>query len=410
MNHSPAENTALTKLEQALAAGTLPIHARKAGQRLLDRVTSPVNCVVMGLQNSGKSTLLNFLLGQAVVPETIDTPILELAWAEASRTIVTKTDGATTVLQGRGTMDASMKAIASVKIEADMPILKRLNLFEVGLVGSAADQMAAVEWAIGRADIVLWCTQEFLPREQKLWARVPDAVKDHGFLVLTKADMLAAQGALVQTIASVQDVAADEFHSVFPIATIQAIDAAKKGSEAGAPALKASGGSALMSAALKLAGQGRSADMDSALVFLDRHMRKASAKKAGTASAPGEGRVAVAAENDADAQPMLSVDLAVAALEYLKGRASGLASISAGPADPNPSDILNYCGETANGLADIVAEQNAGDPAIAELHDVLLDAAELLLLMEMESGLGPAADAVTVLLQARRGLEYRTAA
>lgn len=414
MNPTPADDSPLTRLEQALVSGGLPGHARKAGQRLLDRLKSPVSCVILGPQDSGKSTLLNFLAGKAVVPKDACFPILELAWGDSTRTIFTSKDGATTVLEGVAPDAPSGEVPASVKIETDLPILKRLSLFEVNLSGPATRQSTAFDWAIGQADMVLWCTQEFLPEEQNLWAGAPDALKDHGFLVLAKADLLVAQGILTQRIASVQDVAADEFHSVFPIATFQAIDAAKQDTQVGVSALKASGGSALLAAVLRLAGQGRGADMDSALAFLSRHGRKTPPKQDGATKIQHADLAAVTTQQEAgkgvEGAAISAADLATTALEYLNCRASELRGISADPSHPDPSVILNYCGETANGLADLVAEQDIADPALVELQEDLLDAAELLLLMETESGINPAADAVTLLLQVRRGLEYRLAA
>ena len=414
MSRTLPDDSALTKLEEALASGALPVHARKAGRRLLDRLQSPVSCIILGPQNSGKSKLLNLLAGMAIVPDSARFPILELAWAETSRTTFTKHDGTTVVLDGVVLDAPSVEAVTSVKIEADLPVLKRLGLIEVGLSGSATEQSATVDWAIGQADMVLWCTQEFSPQEQELWARVPDALKDHGFLVLTKADVLMAQGILTQRLQSVQDVAADEFHSVFPIATLQAIDAKDKDATAGASALAASGGKALIAAVLRQVEQGRGADMDGILVFLARHGPKAPRKpKVAGATPPVHGAnetTASAPDNDVAANAPSTAELASAALDYLKGRASGLGKISPDPSALNPKDVLNHCGETANGLADIVADQVTSDPVLVELQENLLDAAELLLLMEMENGVSPAADAVTVLLQVRRGLEYRLAA
>ncbi len=330
----------LMKLENALASGALPTHVRKTGQHLLDRLQSPVRCVVLGLPGSGKSQLLNFLAGRAVIPDRACFPIFELSWAESPRTVFTGQDGTAETFDGIVLEKGPGPVVAFVKVEANLPMLRRFSLLEVGLSGSVKEQSAAVDWAIGRADIVLWCSQEFSPQEQNLWARVPDALKDHGFLVLTKADVLAAGGGLAERIAAVQEVAADEFHSVFPIATIQAIEGAQQDATVGAPALAASGGKALLASVLRQVDQGRSADLDSVLAFLSRHGTKAGAGAKTFEQFTSEDLTAKAAgEVPNEAQAMKEPSAAgvvLTALSYLKSRASDLIDVSADPDSAEP--------------------------------------------------------------------------
>ena len=414
MSATPPQNLALESLEVALATDALPVHARKAAQRLLVRLNAPVRCVILGLPNSGKSKLLNLLAGSDVIPDGFRLPLVELCWAETQRTTYVTDDASTIVHDGLNFDAASIKAAKSVRIEANLPMLKRLNLIEVGLNGTYTENAEAVDWACGQADIMLWCSQEFSPREEDLWAKVSDALKDHSLLVLTKADLSLARGTLSRSIQSAQDNAADDFHSIFPVATLQAIRAMKDDSKTENPALVASGGKTLIAAVMRQAQQGRIADMDSVFVFLNRHGPKSKRKPKSPGREPAQGirnDVTGKSVDKNTALPGSSLsELASAALVYLGTRASGLNGMVASSASPDPSQVLKHCGESANGLADIVADQDASDPALAGLIEELLDAAELLLLMEMEAGKGPAADAVTVLLQVRRGLECRLAA
>lgn len=414
MSATTPENLALESLEVALATDALPVHARKAAQRLLVRLKAPVRCVIIGLPNSGKSKLLNLLAGRDVIPDGFRLPLIELCWAGTPRTTYIKDDASTIVHDGLNFDAASIKAAKSVRIEANLPMLKRLNLIEVGLNGSDAEIAESVDWACGQADIMLWCSQEFSPRELDLWAEVSDTLKDHSLLVLTKADLSLAQGRLNRSIQSAQDNAADEFHSIFPVATLQALRAMKEDSNTENPALVASGGKTLIAAVMRQAQQGRIADMDSVFVFLNRHVPKSKGRSKSPGREPAQGIRKDLNGEAADKNPALArssiSELASAALDYLGARASELNGMVISSASPDPSQVLKHCGESANGLADIVADRDASDPAVAGLMEQILDAAELLLLMEMEAGNGPAADAVTVLLQVRRGLEYQLAA
>ena len=53
---------------------------------------------------------------------------------------------------------------------------------------------SAIDWAVRRTDIALWCSSSLFdaPMNKRVWSRVPDSLKDHAFLVLTKADELSA--------------------------------------------------------------------------------------------------------------------------------------------------------------------------------------------------------------------------
>ncbi|MGR3291699.1 MAG: hypothetical protein ACU0C9_10970, partial [Paracoccaceae bacterium] len=77
---------------------------------------------------------------------------------------------------------------------------------------------------------------------------------------------------------------------------------------------------------------------------------------------------------------------------------------------PGASDILDECVNTANQLVEIFESGSSTHSDCQELHDDLMEAADMMLLMQLEQGDGPAADAVTLLLQLRREMETSLAA
>jgi len=85
----------LEQLDKLLSAGQLPKDAAQMGARLLQRINSPVRVAIFGLPQSGKSSLLNFLAAEQLVPENVSIPTLELLWGENESMALTLQDGTT---------------------------------------------------------------------------------------------------------------------------------------------------------------------------------------------------------------------------------------------------------------------------------------------------------------------------
>jgi len=284
----------------------------------------------------------------------------------------------------------------SVRIEMDLPILQRISLIEVAVDGPAVDQVSPIDWAAKRADIVLWCTQRFEPAERALWASVPDGLKDHSFCILTKADAISQTGNLGHEINQIQGVVAEEFHSLIPLATLQALSAGGPDGAVNDKLLAASGGKALMSALLNEVALGRQADLDNAQLFLKRHGVE-------------DLQVPVIAEVSQQKVPSIS-DLSMSALKYLQEQVQKIGDVAPPDDSDDAGDVLELCSQTANHVADIFIEQISTDDDVLGLQGDLMEAADVILLLQLEEGVDPAADAVTVLLQIQRDLQGNLAA
>lgn len=246
------------------------------------------------------------------------------------------------------------------------------------------DDPAPLWDATARADIVLWCGQGFGTVDSSLWAKMPDVLKDHSFLVLTKADLLARQGELDATLRSLDLTAADEFHSLFPLATPQAIAACGPGQSA---AFRASGAAALKTALLHQISLYRTATHDGACLFLDRY----------EILNPAAPTVPTPATQSADlswANP----------LAYLRDQAEGLQVGAALPLPAKIQAILQHCCATAEQLANMMepfAQNSAED--IAQIEEVF-GVADTMVLLQLEGSASAATDALSLLLQLRRDL------
>ena len=414
MTKALATDMVLEQLEQVLGVDQFPTEAKQRGALLLSRLKSPVQVVLLGRENSGKSRLANMLLGDAVMPTIPDVPALEIAAGPVPRTVYLMEDGSSQQQNAAEVGQPVPPGTAIVRVEHPLPLLNKLSLTEVSLTGSPANQQAAADWAIQRADIVLWCTQTFDATEQALWSSAQDALKDHSFLILTKADQLLMKGSLPDRIAQLEDVVAEEFYSLFPVATLQAITARQPDGTRDKDLWDASGGKALLDAILRLVDTGRTADTDNARMFLNRYAaalpevtrvaKPAPATSGPSKSAPNSDKQKTAARlatkgNSQDTKEVLSK-----ALEFLKNRANTLINTLDDTGPDKQVFVLDHCLETANILTEMMLDLELTDPLVVEIQDDVMECTDMMLLFQLEKTEDAAADAVTLLLQLKKGM------
>ena len=236
--------------------------------------------------------------------------------------------------------------------------------------------------------------------------------------MLTKADQLYLKGELADQLARLQPVVADEFLSLFPVATMQAI-ASRWSEETGNNGRwHSSGGKAFLSALRQQVDQARLADLDQASIFLDRcklaepdptdapstNVFGARVKKA----AQHRGAKPVAAVESARAKRAAGADDAVEqALNLLHQAAGELLQGSAPPSGATTDRILDRCGEIAGGLVALLASSAEASAESAFCRDVAAEGEEMLMLLRLERGEDTTSDALTVLLQLKKEISER---
>jgi len=427
-----SDGAVLKRLERSLNAENFSAKIKQQGLHLLERLSSPVRVVVLGLSGSGKKQILNILAGQVVVPENVDLSSFEMVWAEESGTSFTSESGDTQVQKGEFVGMPSDFEPGFTSFELTIPVLNKMSLLCASVSGLESDKKNNIDWAIQRADIVLWCSQEFSQTERDLWAGVPDEIKDHSFFVLTRVDELSSQNELTARISELEDVVAEEFHSLIPVASLQAIGALETDGAPDQELLAASGGKALIDNVLRQVEQGRRADMDSVTLFLSRHNVAVENTQQNTSdtseqldSSEKSDQTEISDQSDkitilqsatgiisgvSAPSPNKEDDFTRSVLECLRGRAIDLTRSFGHPDTEEMAAVLDHCATTANDLADICEGADCSGEEMTNLRDDILEFVELMQLIQVEEGDGPAADAVTLLLQLRRDLEFRTAA
>jgi hypothetical protein len=363
----------LERLRLAIASDRLSGPVRTQAAEMLERLRNGVRLVVTGPKGSGKTEICSLLFQSFIRPA----PATAVAVRFSGKQCSTPEECETTA-EG----DVLTRLLPAA-------FLSEVQVADVAGSADTREQTRRMRWALGRADMVLWCCTDFTPEDAALWADVPDSLKDHSFLVLTKADRLAESGALAERIREMQVVAQDEFHSLFPTSARAGAEMLRQEGVVTEACLLASGIKALSEAILRLAASGRRADLDGAQLFLQRH-----------------GLEDLLPEPQAD--DALSVRHPIKPvhplLEVFEAALAGLSDPSCAQGDVDAGALLAWCGDFCDGLCAKVAEVGH-DADYSLLLDQLCDASDRMVLLSLENDLRSAADAASILLQLRRDIE-----
>ncbi len=421
-----------------LSEGRIPDHLRPGAEALISRLTKPVRVTVFGFPGSGKSTLVNLLLGSPVLQVGDRLPTVRIAWGDAPKSRCTLADGSIAEFPHFDTAEIAAKAPIFVEAELPLPALGKISVMEV-VAHTADDVRRAVQWAASRTDIALWCTQKFNSPEQALWSAAADDLKDHGFLVVTKADELVAMDVLDETLAAVQERGGEEFNRVFPIATLDAIAARRNDGSIDKDQLTRSGGRALIAAILREVNLGQQAARDQADILLQQFgggspgpTEEVKSETAEEPAAGDHGEAAAMPEfaEGAEQQPTAEEDAPVPEMETAPAGGLGPATRSAyseaigrlsrharqasdgiktaGVLDAG--QLLEETVDTVQWLSDLLAEKAATDSAVERLRDAAYDASDLLQLMQLENDGNAVKEAISIAIQLRREMEAELAA
>jgi len=402
MNMQSPPTSVAERLRAVIDAGELPPAAAQHGAKLLERLEAPVRLVFLGWPNPRRSTLFNAICGASILPPQGPMPSVELSFGVEPTVTATMADG--TTAQSSGSLSGlDMSGAVFAHAQQPLPILQRISLTNVVADAAEEDQLAAINWILPRTDIAIWCSDIFGAEERELWEKVPDALVDHAYLVLTAADQNRAK-----TLRS--ELSAD-FRDVF------SVDCGRLTDESGLPDLDTPlwaeiGGAGLTEQIFRHIEAGQQADTDGALMFLNRYGPKEDAPVAKDPAPTAEATpIKVISTPIQVEEAVVPIDFYRNGLDLLRIRARELMSVAKDESGPATSAILGECCATIEELSELaMAQVDVDDPRFDALSDTIFEAESLIVLLQLENEAGPAADAVTVLLQLRRDFEACLAA
>ncbi|MEX0304021.1 MAG: hypothetical protein AB3N24_16505 [Leisingera sp.] len=385
------------QLEHALSAGRLPMEYSDWGSQLLRRLRQPVRVAVTGSAGAGKSALTDMLLGRVVIGRNGGGHMVEICHGKEERVVFETAAGKCQQQAGLlADLEVPQDTVLVRQYLPD-PQLRWHSYTELPLAGPEFRQHDLLQKASAAVDIILWCSREFGPAEQALWAGVPDSSKDHSFLVLTMADRQIMRGTLAGQMEALEPVAAEEFLGLYPVAAIQGLTARSSGGPSGASLWRSSGGKQLFDDVMHQVELGRTSDLDQAELLVRQFGDGASA--AAEQPGPEQSRLPEPpAENGSGFE---------GALEVLQRRAEEMLAEADAAGGPRADAVLGKCLEVIRELSGTLEAVPDG-PAAAAAREAAQDGEELVMLCQLEQGEDAAVDAVTLLIQLKKELAENT--
>lgn len=444
-----ADRDSREELVQALRSGTLSEVIAQQGQDILTRMETPLRLSVLGLRCSGKSALMNLLLGSNVFPQDLALPTVSMTYGTEPVAKCTLATGEVKQFSGSDLHAVSKIKPAFVELELPLAALRKLSLMEVVAGDDPAEQLRAVRWAAKRTDIVLWCTQTCSDVERQLWTVLPDRIQDHSFLVLTKADALGEAGQLPTLVSNAKTVGEGYFREVLPVATKVALAARPPGGVVDKAVMRSTGAIALISAILREVDAGQRAAADAADIFLRQIDFDPSSDPTAAPEAPEDTQAAPEApvaetkeepvqdppvpekavaipppplaaqeaetpESEPPAQDLVMTDDARALCEQVVAQLAAEGEALAHQLDEGElpaANVIEVSVDTVTWLADYLADSDvAQQPAMARTCATANDAADLVQLIQLEKGDSVALDALSLLIQLKHEIQSELAA
>lgn len=390
------------QLHSALESGHVPRRQKAFGEEILTHLTDAVRVVVLGRPGSGKTSLINMMLGGDVIQPPQGVPVVDVTYGASAQVTVTWADGTSETHAGHALADQVQGA---VRVTYALPIdsLKTLAFVEVTQPKDPAAQEALMQTALQEGQVFVWCSEGFDGAEQAIWDAVPDAIKDHSFLALTKADRHIMTGGLADRLAALEETAAEAFLGLHPVATLHALKA-RAGGEAQQELWAASGGQDLVAAVEAQVRKGRAADLDQARVLLAQlgDVVEAAGVSVPSATTPAPTPRTTALDSETALMDQLQAQLQTAAQEMLSDLDAGKI--------PNADGLLSRCADTVRALTSALDAEAGQDPAAADLLDDARDGEDTLMLLQVEQSPTAAEDGIILLLQLRKEIGARARA
>lgn len=264
------EDDIIRNLGRLLDAQSLSTRVTKQAVAIHEVLTRPKRVTLMGPPKSGKYDLLALLAGKRVVDTEVTLGTITLVYGDQANTVMEMSDGTIQEINGVPSAKTFVTEVAPINttIAVPLPALKKISLMRLAEANTFEDQVKAMTWAAGESDIVIWCTTRFGLAEKKMWAEMPERVRDHAFVVRTSL------GEFDQNIAAARSdlgkLVGDEFAFVLA-ADLKVALSAQVSVPINTERMKKSGATTIISMLLKEIEEGRENALNHAELILAKY-------------------------------------------------------------------------------------------------------------------------------------------
>ncbi len=235
-----------------IEAGTPLDVLRGKAAALLRASLGPVRVAVAGEFSSGKSTLVNLLVGDAVIKTSVlasDLPPIVFSHGASHHISAGRWDDSQGVIGPPIDLGAELpEAVDFIRVSTPSEMLRDVEIIDLpGTNDPERDEQLLIDIA-GQADILIWCTNAvnaWRESEKHTWSNLPSALRKTGMLVVTHVDLKSVRKSVPRLLARLERETLDKFDAIIPLAAPKAQSATRNGAVEDAEAWAESGGQAL---------------------------------------------------------------------------------------------------------------------------------------------------------------------
>lgn len=202
--------------------------SEKAKEKMAEwHLAKPV-FAIMGEYSSGKSTLLNFLIGQDVAPTKVTATHLPSIWITYSNKPYCagiRADGTEIPVDLATTQENLREAFVLIRVGIKAEQLKRCDIIDTPGISDPTLPKGALRFLTKYLDFVIWCSaanQAWRQTEKAAWMKIAKPVRDNSILLLTRVDKLRNESEESKVLKRVRKDTDGLFHSVLPLKTTKA--------------------------------------------------------------------------------------------------------------------------------------------------------------------------------------------
>lgn len=186
---------------------------------------------LMGEFSAGKSTLLNLILGEVVLPTKVTATNLPVIWMTYGDTPTAEAlthDGRVQSFDFADLTEQGKHGHLLIRLSLPSETLKRSDVIDTPGISDRRLAANALDFITPYLDFVVWCSaanQAWRQTEKAVWQKMPQETQDLSILALTRADMMTKANSLAKVIKRCETETAGMFRLVQPIATVVALKA-----------------------------------------------------------------------------------------------------------------------------------------------------------------------------------------